>query len=243
MNKPPRIFNGVSTSALHSVILSRICKAFTFMWIIMLLACVGCASAVKEQSPAPAVGQDEIETAINAYVSDPQYEDDPFILAAVREALTGRKTRNGGIGACLVNEATGEIVERGHNEQYVPHFRSDLHAEMVLLNRYEDRMRITRSFDGPNNAASNPRSNMEGIVLYTSVEPCPMCMARIVNSGIKKVYYAAADESGGMGHRMENLPPYWQGMARGVTVEPARCSPMLKDLAQKMFQPMKIPGI
>ena len=226
---------------------NAMCKVYIAMLITLLLAGMGCAVADIEQSqeqlPVPANGQDEIETAINAYVPDPQYEDDAFILAAVREALTGRKTRNGGIGACLVNETNGEIVERGHNEQYVPHFRSDLHAEMVILNRYEDRMRIMRSFGGPNNSASNPREHMKEIVLYTSVEPCPMCMARIANSGIKKVYYAAADESGGMGHRIEGFPPFWQGMAQGIVIEPARCSPTLKELAQKMFQPMRIPGI
>jgi len=213
------------------------------MCITLLLTGGGCALPGKEQSTTLPIGSDEMEIAINAYVSDPQYEDDPFILAAVKEAIGGRKTRNGGIGACLVNEVSGEIVECGHNEQYVPHFRSDLHAEMVLLNRYEDRMRIIRSFGGPNNTASNPRIHMERIVLYTSVEPCPMCMARIINSGIKKIYYAAADDSGGMGHRIENLPPFWQRMAQGVVVEPARCSPILKEAAQKLFQPMKISEI
>jgi len=221
-------------------------KTFTVTWALLLLTAGGCAFADKGQSMAVSVEQTEqIETeiAINAYVSDLQYADDPFILVAVREAMEGRKERNGGIGACLVREETGEILERGHNQQYEPHFRSDLHAEMALLNRYEERVRITRSYDAVDRTASNPRVHMEGIVLYTSVEPCPMCMARIINSGIKKVYYAAADESGGIGHGIENLPAFWQGMAKGIVVEPARCSPLLKELAQKMFQPMKIPGI
>jgi anaerobic selenocysteine-containing dehydrogenase len=40
-----------------------------------------------------------------------------------------------GIGACLVREKSGEIIERGHNRQHSPYFRSDLHAEMDLLDR------------------------------------------------------------------------------------------------------------
>ena len=182
-------------------------------------------------------------TALNAYVSDPRYEDDSFIIVAIREAISGRRTHNGGIGACLVNEADGEIVERAHNEQYVPHFRSDLHAEMVLLNRYENRLPVSRSNDAHDNASANPRIHKKGLVLYTSIEPCPMCTARIINSGIKKVYYAAADDSGGMGHRMEGLPPYWQALAQDVSIAPANCSPALKELAQKLFQPMKAPGM
>ena len=217
-----------------------ICKVFAAVFTMLLLAGVFCMFTDEEKAMAQSVDPDEVERALNAYVPDPQYVDDPFIIAAVREAISGRKMRNGGIGACLVNTGKNEIIERAYNEQYVPHFRSDLHAEMVLLNRYEDRMRIIRSFDGPDKTASNPRDHMQGIVLYTSVEPCPMCMARIINSGIKKIYYAAADDSGGMGHRIESLPEFWQGMAQGVSVERARCSPILKELAQKLFQPMKV---
>ncbi|CQR71324.1 hypothetical protein [Sporomusa ovata] len=66
---------------------------------------------------------------------DPRYEDNPFILITVKEALAGTRQHNGGIGACLVCEATGEIVERSPNQQHMPYFRSDLHAEMVVLDR------------------------------------------------------------------------------------------------------------
>ena len=215
-------------------------RVFTVISTILLLTGAGCPAIAHSPSVSTA---DEVEKALHAYVPDPQYVDDPFIIAAIREAIAGSKSRNGGIGACLVREAKGEILEHAYNEQYVPHFRSDLHAEMVLLNRYEDRMRVPRRFSDPHHPADNPRDHMKGIVLYTSVEPCPMCMARIINSGIKKVYYAAADDNGGIGNGMKNLPVFWQKMAQDVTVEPARCSPVLKELAKKLFQPMKISGV
>ena len=185
------------------------------------------------------VNLDEIEKQINAFVPDPARPDDPFILVTLKEALKGGRERNGGIGACLVREATGEIVEWSHNRQYEPHFRSDLHAEMDLLNRYEERMRITRSRDPKDPSFRNPR-NMNGLVLYTSVEPCPMCLTRIINAGVKKVYYALTDDNGGMAHRFDNLPPFWRSMAQGMILEPARCSPELKDLAKQLFRPMSI---
>ncbi|WWV70391.1 hypothetical protein SOV_16840 [Sporomusa ovata DSM 2662] len=67
-----------------------------------------------------------------------------------------------------------------------------------------------------------------------------MCFTRIINSGVKKIYYAAPDDNGGMAHRLENLSPSWQGMAKGMIIEPARCSPVLRELAQKLFYPMKV---
>jgi cytosine deaminase len=65
-----------------------------------------------------------------------------------------------------------------------------------------------------------------------------MCLTRIINAGIKKVYYAAPDPAGGMATRFDELPPFWKGMARGMVLGPARCSPGLKALAQKLFRPM-----
>jgi cytosine deaminase len=79
---------------------------------------------------------------------------------------------------------------------------------------------------------------MTGLVLYTSVEPCPMCLTRIINAGVKKVYYALTDDNGGMAHRFDNLPPFWRSMAQGIILEPAHCSPELKEIAQKLFRPM-----
>lgn len=180
---------------------------------------------------------EDMEKKVAAIVPDTGYPDEPFILVTLKEALLGIRERNGGIGACLVQEGTGEIVERSHNRQYEPYFRSDLHAEMDLLTRYEERVRLTRSLDPGNPSYRNPR-NMAGLVLYTSVEPCPMCLTRIINAGVKKVYYAAPDPEGGMAGSLYGLPPFWKAMAQGMILEPARCSPELTVLAKQFFHPM-----
>ena len=211
-------------------------KILLIMLLILFFA-ISPISAVNSQSVTQSLDLDEIEKEINAYVPDPRYEDDPFILVTVKEALLGSKEHNGGIGACLVCEATGEIVEQSHNRQHDPYFRSDLHAEMDLLNHYEDKLRTTRSTNSSDPSWHNPRSSKKGLVIYTSVEPCPMCLTRIINSGIKKVYYAAPDDNGGMAHRVKDLPPVWRNMEQGMVIEPARCSPGLKALAEKLFHP------
>ncbi len=179
---------------------------------------------------------DRIEKRINAYVPDRQYPDDPFVLICVREALAGGREKNGGIGACLVEEATGKIVEVGHNRQYEPYFRSDLHAEMDLLTRYEEKIKARRIMDS--SLPTEVQRKIEGMVLYTSVEPCPMCMSRIINARLKKALYAAPDPSGGMAHKIQDLPTFWRELASGRVYEPARCSPELVDIAKSLFRPM-----
>jgi tRNA(adenine34) deaminase len=175
---------------------------------------------------------DEIEKLINGYTPDPRFPDDPFVKATLLEALAGSREGNGGIGACLVREATGEIVERGHNRQFEPYMRSDLHAEMDLLTRYEDRVKGVRM-----KGAEDPRK-MKGLVLYSSVEPCPMCLTRIINTGLKKAFFAAPDPKGGMVQRFKDLPPFWQGLAAGNVYDRANCFPELSALAARLFRPM-----
>ena len=204
--------------------------------LFMLASCVNTPVIVNLPPLRSDLGA--MEQEISALVPDPMnYPDDPFILVTLKEALDGARERNGGIGACLVREATGEVIEASHNRQYEPDFRSDLHAEMDLLNRYEERVRRTRSRDPKNPTFRDPR-DMRGIVLYTSVEPCPMCMGRIINAGVKKVLYGTVDAGGGMATRFESLPPFWKGMAEGLALGEARCSPHMVELAKRLFRPM-----
>lgn len=213
--------------------------------LLLLLLSLVLVSCLHEPAgympPARVAYLDGIDRDIEAFAPDPRFPDDPFVLVTVREAMMGARERNGGIGACLVREANGEVLERGHNSQYEPWFRSDRHAEMDLLDRYEERMRLTRARDPKDPTYMDPRA-MTGITLYTSVEPCPMCLTRIINAGVKKVYYAAPDPNGGMASRFDNLPPFWKGMAEGMVLEPARCSPALAGIAARLFQPMHLPG-
>lgn len=198
------------------------------------------ARAAMAETAKATLDDAALQKAILRYQPDKRYRDDAFVLATVKEAAQGWREHNGGIGACLVREASGEIVACAHNSQYVPYFRSDLHAEMKLLDKYEDRVRTKRASNPHDTQHRNPRYAMEGLVLYTSVEPCPMCLARIINSGLKKVYYASADETGGMAKRLGGLPPFWQNMAAGMVSEPSQSSPQLNELAHDLFHPMHL---
>ncbi len=171
-----------------------------------------------------------MEKQVNAYTLDPAFEDDHYGLIVVKSALASIKEGSGGIGACLVDSRNGKIIEHGRNRQYVNYFRSDLHAEMDLLNRYENRVKKKHS---PKTGGS-PR-NCKHLVLVTSVEPCPMCLVRIINSGIKKVLYVVEDKDGGMVTRLDQLPPFWREFAADREFRKALCSPALSKLSNDLF--------
>jgi tRNA(adenine34) deaminase len=204
-------------------------------WILLFsfVACIPFAGIKADDGDSSEAAElDELERAVFSMIPDPQHPHDPFILVTLEEAIKAKREKaGGGVGACLVRESTGEIVERGRNHQFAPYFRSDMHAEMDLLNRYEDHVRISRPAD---NKAYNPRRT-DGLVLYSSVEPCPMCLARIIDAGLKKTYYAAPDPTGGMVHKIKDMPPFWTNAAKGRIYAEADCSPAMKDIAACLF--------
>jgi len=123
-----------------------------------------------------------------------------------------------GVGAVLL-DGDGGIRAQGHNEVYIDGFRSDLHAEMVVLNEFEK----VHSW-------SNERSPF---TLITSLEPCPMCMTRLIFAGVGTVLYVCPDNVGGMVQRKDSLPPVFQRITehRGQVWKSANCSEDLRKAA------------
>ena len=191
---------------------------------LALLVCCGPALAGRAEKLAT------LEQRITSYTLNKDHKDDGYALAVVKGALESIREGSGGIGACLVDSTTGEIVEYGRNRQHSPYFRSDLHAEMDLLNKYEER---AKKMNDPEDF--NKTRECKNLVLVTSVEPCPMCLTRIINSGIKTVLYVVEDREGGMATRLDSLPPFWREFAADREFRLADCSTELRQMAMDLF--------
>jgi tRNA(adenine34) deaminase len=189
------------------------------------------APAAENLFPCP-IDLATVERYVDNWPQDTGFPDDRYAVAVLKEAIAAANEHNGPIGACLVRQSDGQIVERGRNRQFEPYFRSHAHAEMDLLDRYEARMQVP----GPHSSkGGNPRKCYEGLALYSTLEPCPMCLTRILNAGISKIYYLAPDESGGMASRIGALPPFWRNLTRERVIAQAQCSPQLRELALQLF--------
>src|SRR5262245_23051180 len=100
------------------------------------------------------------------------HQDQLLGLIACQEALAAARQGNFGVGAVLV-DAHGTVVAQGQNAVFYPRFRSDLHAEMVVMTAFEEQ---------------HPEAdNMRGYTLLSSLEPCPMCLARLLAAGVQTV--------------------------------------------------------
>lgn len=173
---------------------------------------------------------DSIEKELDGFKSDPTLKEDTIALMVTKQALLSVKEGSFGIGACLVNEKNGKIIIAGHNEMFLPYFRSDKHAEMVVMDKYED-------------SVKGNRPKTEGLVLYSSLEPCPMCTVRLLSADIKKVRYVSPDIEGGFVQHMDLLTPYWKNQASVKDYRELQCSPRLKKISSALLDiSMKLYG-
>jgi cytosine deaminase len=163
----------------------------------------------------------EIEKRLQTYEpSRETYPDDDLALMTCEEAFTAVTEGNYGVGSIIVS-ASGDVLFRGHNQVFHPYFRSDLHAEMVVMNAFEDHYRDI--------------SDMKGYRLYCSIEPCPMCIARVIAAGVGTVKYVAPDSGGGMVQTMMHLPQSWINLSKRQSFSQAQASPFVKQLALDIF--------
>jgi cytosine deaminase len=93
---------------------------------------------------------------------------DPYLRAAIDEAIAGRDEGGIPIGSVLVID--GEIVAGGHNRR-VQRDSAVLHAEMDCLE----------------NAGRLPAAAYRRSVLYSTLSPCDMCSGAVLLYGIPRV--------------------------------------------------------
>lgn len=166
---------------------------------------------------APSDEVAELQARLNALRPDPTAVEDAAAWLVCILALQAVSRGNFGVGAAVVDDSN-HIYVFGHNEMMQPLYRSDRHAEMVVINRWEE-SRIIDPY----------------ATLYTSVEPCPMCLIRSSSSTINRVRYVTPDVPGGMATHISDLPPFWAGLASETSFEQANCSTELISVAAATF--------
>ena len=98
-------------------------------------------------------------------------QDRAFMREAIRLANESVATGGGPFGAVIVKD--GEIVAASSNSVTIDNDPT-AHAE---VNAIRKACRKLGSFD------------LSGCVIYTSCEPCPMCLGAIYWAGIDRIYY------------------------------------------------------
>ena len=114
---------------------------------------------------------------------------------AIDEALAGIAQGHGGpFGSVVVKDGT--LVGRGHN-RVLSDVDSTAHGEIAAIRDAERRL---KTYD------------LTGCVLYTTGEPCPMCLFACLWANIDRVYYGCTIEDNEMiGFRDEKFDTLFGG--------------------------------
>ncbi len=107
-----------------------------------------------------------------------------YLQMAIDESLLSVHTGSSPFGAVIVKN--DKVIAKAHN-MVVPNNDPTAHAEVMCIRQA---CQTIRSFD------------LSGCILYTSCEPCPMCLNAAKWANITTIYYAATrDDADAIGFR------------------------------------------
>ena len=115
---------------------------------------------------------------------------------AKHNAERGIEQEEGGPFGAIIIDKNGNIIGNGNN-QVLKEKDPTAHAEIVAIRE------ACKKLD---------TQDLSGCILYTSCEPCPMCLSAIIWANIKEIYYACTREDAGkIGFRDEAIYEYLKG--------------------------------
>lgn len=142
-----------------------------------------------------------------------------FMDEALKEAYNGINAGDGGPFGCVIVK-DGKIVGKGHNR--------------VLLNKDPTcHGEIEAIRDACKNLGTH---NLEGCELYTTAEPCPMCLGGILWSNIKNAFYGCnRKDTNEIGFRDDKFYDYLEGkndLLKISEMEREKCLELFKDYTE-----------
>ena len=119
-----------------------------------------------------------------------------FMNQAKQNADNGINQKEGGPFGAVITDKDGNIIANG-NHQVLKQKDPTAHAEIVAIR---------------NACKKLSKYDLSECILYTSCEPCPMCLSAIIWSNIKEVYYGCTKEdAGNIGFRDDIIYDYLKG--------------------------------
>ena len=119
-----------------------------------------------------------------------------YMKLARNQAEKGMKNNEGGPFGAVITDIQGNIIANGNNK-VLKNNDPTAHAEIVAI---REACKKLNTYD------------LSEYILYTSCEPCPMCLSAIIWSNIKKVYFGCnKKDAGNIGFRDDMIYEYLKG--------------------------------
>ena len=111
-------------------------------------------------------------------------------------AKSGMNKNEGGPFGAVITDKEGNIIAKGNN-MVLKNNDPTAHAEITVIREACQKL---NTYD------------LSDYILYTSCEPCPMCLSAIIWANIKQVYYGCTKQDAGkIGFRDDMIYEYLKG--------------------------------
>lgn len=147
-----------------------------------------------------------------------------YLKEAIKRARIGLENKEGGPFGAVIVDKNGRIIGLGNN-QVLKTNDPTAHAEIVAI---RDASKTINTYD------------LTGCKIYTTSEPCPMCLSAIIWSNIKEIYFATSRyEVAKVGFRDELIYNYLEGKNKEILkiekIENIECNNLLNDYKNTIY--------
>ena len=119
-----------------------------------------------------------------------------YMEIARNKSIDGFRNNEGGPFGAIITDKKGNIVAEGNNQVLCTNDPT-AHAEVVTIRKACEKL---KTYD------------LSDYILYTSCEPCPMCLSAIIWANIKNVYYGCTrEDAANVGFRDDAIYRYLKG--------------------------------
>lgn len=119
-----------------------------------------------------------------------------YMEIAKNKSISGFTNKEGGPFGAVIIDNEGNIIAEGNNQVLCKNDPT-AHAEIVTIRNACEKL---KTYD------------LSDYILYTSCEPCPMCLSAIIWSNIKTVYYGCTrNDAEKIGFRDNAIYEYLKG--------------------------------
>ena len=147
-----------------------------------------------------------------------------FMELAKKNAVIGVSKNEGGpFGAVIVDE-NNNIIATGNNKVLLQNDPT-AHAEIVSIRAACKKL---NTYD------------LTGMTIYTSCEPCPMCLSAIIWSNISTVYFACTkNDAANIGFRDDAIYEYLKGSNKSLLnltqIDRLECLELFKNYNKTIY--------
>ena len=146
-----------------------------------------------------------------------------LITLTAEEAKYGSDKGDGGPFGAIIIDKSGKIISIKHNTVLKDNDPT-AHAE---VNAIREACKVLDTYD------------LSDCTIYSSCEPCPMCLSAIIWANIKKVYYSSTrNDAENIGFRDEIIYEYLEGKNKVIEkekIENKECEEVLKNYNKEIY--------